>query len=462
MRSIKQIREQFDEITDRKSIEERRLEVLVDSGLMEETKLPLVKRAMNENNHVLTPSEKRALMGLLESLIHNTVSEDLRPAPTRMSDMPSILVLKRKAIRIYPGGKNVGLYYSQQLDKYVAVPFGGKEDQNVIQMAEEEQLDEISNKLANATYAKRAYAAVNADDEDERKIHAFKAGKTVTRRLAKSYPAGINMHKFAKNYADAMNDTQASYKTKGKKKALPPLKKPDTGEQLPPPQDVPMTSGKKKKNKKNKEPENLASAINSGGMQGAMFHLLGPALHRAGAKLRSKALMTKSKQLEEEMLEEGVVGTALRLGKMAIGSKTGRAIAKRYLRRKFNNTKNNKGSSSSGSPRQKRPLDVKQSPGAERQARLSPKTRNPFDDFRGRQANISWASQGTPSSRQQQVQENVSVELDGNSFQLNSIVAKKLQHVYESLNKKNKKKMIDMLNESEESFNKVISFVVRH
>lgn len=39
-------------------------------------------------------------------------------------DAPAVLILKRKAIRIYPDHQKVALYYSQQLDKYISIPFG--------------------------------------------------------------------------------------------------------------------------------------------------------------------------------------------------------------------------------------------------------------------------------------------------------------------------------------------------
>jgi hypothetical protein len=38
-------------------------------------------------------------------------------------DIPSVLILKRKAIRVYPDNQKVALYYSQALDKYVTIPF---------------------------------------------------------------------------------------------------------------------------------------------------------------------------------------------------------------------------------------------------------------------------------------------------------------------------------------------------
>ena len=57
--------------------------------------------------------------------------------------------------------------------------------------------------------------------------------------------------------------------------------------------------------------------------------------------------------------------------------------------------------------------------------------------------------------------ESVSINLDGNTFELNNTASRKVTSLYESLNKKNKKKMIEMMKESNESLEKVISFAVR-
>lgn len=50
---------------------------------------------------------------------------------------------------------------------------------------------------------------------------------------------------------------------------------------------------------------------------------------------------------------------------------------------------------------------------------------------------------------------------DGNKYTITSPVAGKIVNVYEAMNKKNKKKMEKMLNESVDSFNKVMNFAVR-
>jgi len=38
--------------------------------------------------------------------------------------IPVVLILKRKAIRVYPDHQKVALYYAQNIDKYVTIPFG--------------------------------------------------------------------------------------------------------------------------------------------------------------------------------------------------------------------------------------------------------------------------------------------------------------------------------------------------
>jgi len=39
------------------------------------------------------------------------------------SDPPNIIVLKRKAIRVFPDGRKVALYYADKIDKYVSIPY---------------------------------------------------------------------------------------------------------------------------------------------------------------------------------------------------------------------------------------------------------------------------------------------------------------------------------------------------
>jgi len=125
------------------------LESLVRLGLLEESKFNVVKRAMFTNTSEMTMAEKKSLVSLVESLAshiinenqgkdHLTAMDPRRPAgyPSE-AKIPAVLILKRKAIRVYPDNQKIALYYSQNLDKYISIPFGPKSDELGIHMNEE-------------------------------------------------------------------------------------------------------------------------------------------------------------------------------------------------------------------------------------------------------------------------------------------------------------------------------------
>jgi hypothetical protein len=73
-------------------------------------------------------------------------------------DPPFVLVLKRKAIRLYPNRTKIALYYNQKLDKYFSIPYGAGVE-SPVQAEEVEQVTEavidqlhkiVSNKQANS------------------------------------------------------------------------------------------------------------------------------------------------------------------------------------------------------------------------------------------------------------------------------------------------------------------------
>ncbi len=122
MKTIKQILEQYDTLTNKKTNENQKLVELVREGLLDESKLPLVETALTVNPELMTVAEHRALVDLLENLStffmlekkteKNKVIKDL---PDKMKQpkedddnyptnkqAPAVLVFQRKAIRLYP------------------------------------------------------------------------------------------------------------------------------------------------------------------------------------------------------------------------------------------------------------------------------------------------------------------------------------------------------------------------
>jgi hypothetical protein len=53
-------------------------------------------------------------------------------------DPPNIILLKRKAIRIFPDGRKVALYHADKIDKYISIPYSDMDDKNILQVEEEE------------------------------------------------------------------------------------------------------------------------------------------------------------------------------------------------------------------------------------------------------------------------------------------------------------------------------------
>ena len=150
MRNVKQIRESYDLITEKEEAEDRKLATLVRAGLYDAKKLPALKKALEKSADKMTGQEKRMLLNLLDSLINQVVGSDqvfrkvkqnvqhvnetkedyyskldprFKSGYPSDKDVPTVLILKRKAIRVYPDNQKVALYYSQALDKYVTIPF---------------------------------------------------------------------------------------------------------------------------------------------------------------------------------------------------------------------------------------------------------------------------------------------------------------------------------------------------
>jgi hypothetical protein len=73
-----------------------------------------------------------------------------------LPDPPVVLVIRRKAVRLYPDGTRIALYYSDKLKRYFSVPYGPAfnspiqaenfiEQLKVIQEEKEEQTVELSD-----------------------------------------------------------------------------------------------------------------------------------------------------------------------------------------------------------------------------------------------------------------------------------------------------------------------------
>ena len=149
MKNVKQIRE--DQVSLSENVESsadvRKLSMLVKAGLFDPNKLTMLKRALNKDNVKMTRAERDALLELLDRLlttvmanqgtfmkVKQSIAEEIEE-PTEeelnegskvdvdINQIPSLIIMKRRAIRVFPDGQKVALYWADRINKYISVPF---------------------------------------------------------------------------------------------------------------------------------------------------------------------------------------------------------------------------------------------------------------------------------------------------------------------------------------------------
>jgi len=73
--------------------------------------------------------------------------EQIEEADSLKGDPPFTLVLKRKAIRLYPNDTKIALYYNDRLKKYFSIPYSDKENVDAPLQAEETITEDVVGHL---------------------------------------------------------------------------------------------------------------------------------------------------------------------------------------------------------------------------------------------------------------------------------------------------------------------------
>ena len=197
MITVKQVLENYDILTEKADNDSKNLVALVHAGLLDESQLPILRRAMSKPAINMTEAEKKALQGLVESVSSSIISEKqdhLSKLDTSRSmgyppekDIPAVIILKRKAIRVYPDNQKVALYYSQALDRYISIPYG-RNSKALDMTLNEGRLDEISQETVARAYVKRTQRIKDRQDDSElspeQKAMAITAEKKKRKMLA--------------------------------------------------------------------------------------------------------------------------------------------------------------------------------------------------------------------------------------------------------------------------------------
>lgn len=127
------------------SLQQQRFDALVRAGLMDKTQLPKLHRVLDKlhQDQPLSPAERQVVLDLVQELTHLATSNlsvfqkikqavkeesvqeaaDVTGQSVYHREPPPLIVMRRKAIRMYPNDTKVALYYSDKLDRYLSVPY---------------------------------------------------------------------------------------------------------------------------------------------------------------------------------------------------------------------------------------------------------------------------------------------------------------------------------------------------
>lgn len=124
------------ELTEQVSSNLQQFEELVDAGVLDKNKQAKFNSVLNQlhEDHPLSTKDRQIICGMIEELSRlatNNLSYQTMIAETTDSssvamyhqEPPPLVVLRRKAIRMYPFNTKVALYYSDKLNRYFSVPY---------------------------------------------------------------------------------------------------------------------------------------------------------------------------------------------------------------------------------------------------------------------------------------------------------------------------------------------------
>lgn len=511
MINIKQIRENYDFLTEKEDTEARKLVSLVRAGLFDAKKLPILKRALEKDSNKMTPAERKILIELLDSLmgevlgssqVYSKVKQNVGhkdrldeakadylskydpryEADLVEKDLPTVIILKRKAIRIFPGRQKVGLYYSQSLDRYVSIPFGP----GVPNMNEEiTQVDQAHS--GNSEKKKKKNKNLDGYDAPTKpgqfsnltkgwakgdinttEYLATKAGLAVGklfRRKKQNVPAvKSSSTSSAPKPAPEQNNIKESFRMKLNERRqineLSASSAADTAAEVL----VPGYSAYKEYKKGNYGKAALEAGIDvAATAAGALSGGIGYGAIK-GARAASK--VAKAAKAADTVSDASKVTKAAGASKgLSRGTKFQRFRAKtRNLGKRLGSVGDSGNDSQSQQDSYKKSLEPKD---FSMKVNVAAPKGGSTAGYEKRADNKYRKSLEQPVSESIKLVaegklDSCNLNIENNSVTINTSLAKKIDSLYESLNITNKRKMKKMLNEGNiESFKKIVSFAVR-
>lgn len=501
MKNIKQIRETYNLITEKEEAEDRKFATLVRAGLYDAKKLPALKKALEKSAEKMTAQEKRMLLNLLNSLIDQVVSNDqvyrkVKQNVEHLKEMkddyiaktdprykmrwpsdkqiPSVIILKRKAIRVYPDNQKVALYHSQAIDKYVTIPFSdihvGEVNEAVKPKKPSKTKDDKKKAVIGANalqYFKKKNAETRAKASDALN-RVYKKGEfssPAKRFMAVRSRVGTTGGAIGVMLNDLARRKSIKAKVAAKRKTI----------SASPAKTVVTESFRRNLTEARQVNEvaplvaagitalraagpTIARGIAAGARAAAPYVSRGVAAARGfGKRVLDKFKGKKAKQTKppkntkqpkgKKGGKAGAVGRGIAAAGLGLGGGSSAPTATEPAGRQYQ-------------------FSLKPSTGSSWQNRAdSQAVQRRRDERLARQSQQALMKENfVIPILKNMIDKNIveeTLNFNEQEININNTVAKKIMHVYESVNSTNKKKMEKMMNESAESFNKILTFAIR-
>jgi len=190
-------------VEEEKSSDYSKFDMLVRAGLANKAQMQRIHKIldkMQEDKPVFNNADRMILQNLFNKMVdlisnnkqifsqaRRAVKEDVEVIEAEQlsensvdneKDPPFVLLLKRKAIRVYPDKTKVALYHNKQLDKYFSVPYGPGVDGYV--QAEEVELEEAVMDQLQKIKDNHSHGTVNHKDGSASKVDVQTAHAILT------------------------------------------------------------------------------------------------------------------------------------------------------------------------------------------------------------------------------------------------------------------------------------------
>ena len=459
-----------------------------------------------------------------ELVLEGRESSAIKPMPKTVpstSEMPTMLMFRRIAYRIYPNKQVVALYYSKYVDKYLSIPFGPGGNLNLSEAVvhDEVELDEgvvrdllthaAAGHIVGATAGLPGAVAGTLAGAGYGAYKAYKKAKTKEKKDMKE------------DWSDAKYKNPEGGLTKA---GVMRYRRENPGSKL---QTAVTTKPSKLKKGSKAANRRKSFCARMGGMKKRLTSAktardpdsrINKALRKWNCEESFRQKLNEKRQLREEQQINEIYSI---LGRMALSAGAGEVIyqgakqvvkkapaiaskakdiASRFMSKfrkgsketprdpssmtKSSNTPKTRttpdvpvpsmspsSQTPSGSPSDSDPAIVRLKPGTPSRSSMKAKSSRDFAPHGGLTptqqsrytANIL-AKENKISDIQDMINEgveNMDLSINGRTVTLNNSMAKKIIRVYESVNTKNKKIVESMLNEDLDSFKKLLNFSIK-